>query len=140
MYAITATPEEITAARGKITAEFIDRYYEFLNDVPNGNTRDFGWKYGIMLTDEGIKNHTKDTMKNFLWYQQKIFAGRWLPKWIEAGYTKQVIWALHNEGFLSYQMYSNHMARASGRTDWYYISQRIAKEIYKEHKQKGAEQ
>ena len=134
MYKAWSTPEQVEEARNSIKAEFINRYYEFLEDVPNGGTMEFGRKYGILLTEDGIKNHSKDTMKNLLWYQQNIFSGRWLPKWVEAGYSKHVIWDLSNEGFLSYQMYSNHMARATGRTDWYYISQRVARDIYKEHK------
>lgn len=136
MYRSWSTPEEIEQAKARITEEFISRYYEFLEDVPNGGSKEFGWKYGILLTEEGIRNHSKDTMKNLIWFQQNIFTGRWLPMWVKEGYTKNVIWDLNNEGFLSYQVYSNGMARASNRTDWYYIPQRIAKEIYREHKRR----
>lgn len=101
-----------------------------------GGSKEFGWKYGILLTEEGIRNHSKDTMKNLIWFQQHIFTGRYLPMWVEEGYTKNVIWDLNNEGFLSYQMYSSGMARASNRTDWYYIPQRTAKEIYREYKRR----
>ena len=136
MYKSWCTPEEVQAAKDRIKEEFIDRYYDFLKDVPNGETKEFGTKYGILLTEEGIRNHSRDTMKNMLWFQQRIFNGRWLPLWVKEGYSKQVIWDLCNKGFLSYQMYSNGMARASNRTDFYYISQRVAKEIYKEYRKK----
>lgn len=36
MYRSWSTPEEIAQAKARITEEFISRYYEFLEDVPNG--------------------------------------------------------------------------------------------------------
>lgn len=124
----------IAEAKERITQEFVNKYYEFLEDVPNGGSKEFGKKYGILLTDEGIAHHKKDTMKNFLWYQQNIFTGRYIHGWEEAGYSKCVIWDLYHDGFFAYTYYSNYRARSTGRSEWYYIPQRVAKEIYKANK------
>lgn len=127
----------VEEAKVMIKEEFIRKYYEFLADVPNGTSYDFGRKYGIMLTENGVKKHIKDNLANLKWFQQNIFTGRWIQGWEKAGYEKSLIRALHNEGFLSYQGYYNHSARASGRTEWYFIPQRTATAIYKEFKKDG---
>lgn len=130
----SVTEEEIAKAKEKISSEFINRYNDFMRDLPNGDTIEFGRKYGIRLTEEGIQEHSKDNLKNVSWFQQWIFSGRWLPEWEREGFNRYQIWALNKQGFLSHQEYSNWNARATGKTDYYYISQKIAKEIYKESK------
>lgn len=130
----SVTEEEIAKAKERISKEFIGRYNEFMNDLPNGDTVEFGRKYGVRLTAEGIQEHSKDCLKNIAWFQKWIFSGRWLPAWEKEGFNRYQIWALNKQGFLSYQEYSNWNARATGKTDFYYISQKTAKEIYKESK------
>ena len=130
-----AIQEEVDAAKEKISKEFLDRFDEFLQDVPNGGTWDFGKKYGFTLTEKGIQDHSKDTIKNLMWFQSRVFSGRYIPDWEKAGYNRYVIWDLANQGFLSLQEYSNWNARATGRTSFYYINQKVAKEIYKRRKQ-----
>lgn len=128
-------------AKAKIEKEFIDRYYEFLEDVNTMDLMDlsrngFGWKYGILGGENFKALHGKDTQKNMLWFQTHIFSGRWSYAWEEAGYDRKMIWALHRDGFLSLQYYTNGRARATGKTDFYYINQANAKVIYKKYKQK----
>lgn len=120
----------------KIEQEFIDRFYEFINDVntmEDGN-RDFGMKYGYHLNDAMRKEHGKNTQGNLLWFQTHIYSGRWLPDWIKAGFEIETICELSRSGFLSHNYYCNWNARATGHTNFYYISQATAKEIYKTYK------
>ena len=132
--AMWASQDEALAAKEAISREFLERFREFLQDVPNGGTWDFGKKYGFTLTEKGIQDHSKDTIKNLMWFQSRVFSGRYIPDWEKAGYSRKVIWDLANQGFLSCQEYSNWNARATGRTSFYYISQKVAKEIYKSEK------
>ena len=122
-------------ARKKIEQEFIDKYYEFHKDLKELCDKDFGKKYGITLTEEGKKKYSKDSQASVIFFQKNIFCGRYLPHWIEVGFEKHIIWQLHKIGFLSYQCFYNHNAIVMGRTDFYYISQATAKEIYKAYKQ-----
>ena len=126
----------IEESRNKIEQEFINRYYEFLKDVneKEENNRDFGWKYGWVLTDSMKKKFSKDTQANMIWFHGHIFSGRWLPQWEKAGYDRKILSELHRIGFLSYKYYSNWNARATGKENLYFISQATAKEIYKFHK------
>ena len=135
MAMITDTKE----ARAAIATEFMNGFYEFLADVKaygNGSFDpwDFGMKYGYKLTESGIKEHSKDTQKNMLWYQAHIFSGRHTHGWEKAGYSAKVIWELWHEGFLSHDDCWSHKARIMGKTDFYYISQGTAKQIYKDNK------
>lgn len=117
-----------TEARAKISEEFMSRYFEWLKDYEEMADMDYGRKYGWQRNPE---IEAKDNMKSLIRFQKYMFSGRWLQEWEKAGYDRKTIWDLNREGFLSYQMYSNWNARASGRTDFYYISQKTAKEIYK---------
>jgi hypothetical protein len=121
-------------ARKKIEQEFMNKYYEFLKDVTELNDKDFGRKYGVTLSEEGKKKYSKDSQASVISFQKNIFCGRYLPHWIEVGFEKHTIWQLHKIGFLSYQWIYNSNAIAMGRTDFYYISQATAKEIYKAYK------
>jgi len=123
---------ELKEAKMQIAKDFINKYYAFLDDIKTMESREFGRKYGWGL--ESIKNSTKngkDTQKSLIKFQSLIYSGHWLPEWEREGYPKQLIWDLNKAGFLSYQMYSNCNARATGRTDFYYISQEKAKAIHK---------
>ena len=127
-------------ARVAIATEFMNGFYEFLADVKAYNNggfdpHDFGMKYGYRLTENGRKEHSKDTQKNMLWYHSHIFSGRHTNGWVKAGYTAEVIWKLWHEGFLSHDDCWSYKARIAGKTDFYYINQNTAKQIYKAHKE-----
>lgn len=131
----------VNEAKEMIAKEFIDKYYEFLNDVNTMDVTDtsrggFAWKYGFIGGENFKKLHGKDTQKNLLWFQANVKSGRWLYNWEKVGYDRKTIWALYHEGFLSCQYYTNSMARATGQTEFYYINQANAKVIYKENKRK----
>jgi HSP90 family molecular chaperone len=129
----------VEEAKAQISKEFIDKFYEFLEDVKTMDVihvGEFGKKYGILLRDEAARvKHSKDTQTNLLWFQSNIFSGRWSQAWEKVGYDRQVIYELHKAGFLSLQEYYSSMARASGRTCFYYINQANAKLIYKAYKE-----
>ena len=114
-----------------ICKEFMDKYREWLSDYADLNDHDYGWKYGWQK-NPNIQH--KDNLKAVTYFQKYIFSGRWLPDWVKVGYDKSAIWELHNEGFLSYSYWSNWQARATGHTDFYYLSQKSAREIWKANK------
>lgn len=120
-----------TEARAQISEEFMSMFHGWLQDYAEMPDLDYGRKYGWQKNPEV---EAKDNIKSLVRFQKYIFAGRWLPEWEKKGYDRKTIWDLNRDGFLSYQMYSNWNARASGKTDFYYISQKTAKEIYKESK------
>lgn len=117
-------------AKEMIKAEFIKRFYEWLDDEKNLAPYDYGRKYGWQ---KGEILH-KDNMKSVLTFQKYMFSGRWLPGWVKEGYDRKIIWALHHEGFLSFAEHYDWMSRQTGKTDFYFISQKTAREIYKEYK------
>ena len=117
----------IEEAKTKIGQELVSGFREWLTDHDNLTENEFGRKYGW---GKGTVKHT-ESYKSLKVYMEYCFTGRYLPGWVSAGYDKETIYELHREGFLSYQNYSNWKARQTGRTEWYYIPQRTAKEIYK---------
>lgn len=119
-------------AKERIKKEYMDAYYEWLEDRFKLSDNEYGRKYGWGKSESVMK--LKDSIKAVIVFQKYIFTGRWLPAWEKVGYNRSDIWRLHREGFLSYQMYSNWNARATNRTDFFFISQKTAKEIYKEAK------
>lgn len=134
MRMINEIPEaEVKEAKLKIATEFITKYQEWMKDLKEMDAKDFGWKYGIRFSEEFIQN-LKDTQKTMLKFQSVVFNGRWLYAWERVGYEREMIWRLNRENFLSHDQYSNHRALASGKTDFYYLSQAKAKEIYKAYK------
>ena len=127
----------IEEARKKIEQEFIDRYYQFLEDMraTKPDDREFGKKYGFFFVDpERVKKFSKDNQATLLYFQTNVFNGRWAQKWNAEGIDNSTLWSLKQSGFLSYSYYSNWNARATGRQEFYYISQATAKEIYKANK------
>ena len=127
----------IEEARKKIEQEFIDRYYEFLEDMKNTKEEDkeFGRKYGFYFVDaERIKKYRKDNQTTLMYFQREVFCGRWSQKWNAEGIDNRTLWALKESGFLSYKYYCNRNARATGCQEFYYINQATAKEIYKAYK------
>jgi len=117
-------------AKEMISRELMDSFREWISDFDVLSDYDFARKYTYGKGKEKPK-YTFEYLKHFMDYE---FGGRWLPHWIKEGYPREVIWDLHREAWLSYQEYSNWHARATGRTEWYYISQRTAREIWKAYK------
>lgn len=121
-----------TEAKMSIAKEFIGKYVEWLNDHNNPEMSDseYGRKYGWGKFDSEMK----DTQKSVLWFQGHVFSGRYIWGWKEVGIETAMVHALHRDGFLSYDYCTSSRARALGKTDFYYISQSKAKEIYKAYK------
>lgn len=120
-----------TEARARISEEFMSRFHEWLDDYAEMPDMEYGRKYGWAKNPEV---EAKNDMKSLIRFQKYIFSGLWDYQWVKLGYEQRTLWELKKEGFLSYQMYSNWEARATGKTDFYYISQKTAKEIYKASK------
>jgi hypothetical protein len=123
----------IKEAKLQIAKEFIDKYIEWLSDHNSREMTDgeYGWKYGWGR----FQSDMKDTQKSMLWFQSHIFSGRHIASWKkDFGFDLQTLVALHRDGFLSYDYCTSHKARMLGKTDFYYISQNKAKEIYKAYK------
>ena len=123
---------EIREAKLKIAKEFVDKYIEWLNDYnsPEMPEREYGRKYGW---GKGA-NEMKDIQKSMLWFHGHVFSGKYTWGWAKDGIDLQTLVELHREGFLSYDYCSSWKARQMGKTDFYYISQNKAKEIYKAYK------
>lgn len=117
-------------AKEKISRELMDSFNEWLKDWDEMTDYDFMRKYTYGKGKEKPK-YNFEALKVFMDYE---FGGRYLPGWVKEGYPREVIIQLRNEKWLSYQEYSNWHARATGRTDWFFISQRTAKEIWKQYK------
>ena len=112
-------------AKAKISEEFINRFYEWLDDEKNLPDYEYGKKYGWSKS----KELHKDNLKAVEAFQKYIFCAFWMvDRWESFGYDRHVIWELTNDKFLSEQI-------RKWKT-YYYISQRIAKQIYREHKAK----
>lgn len=119
----------VNEAKLKIATEFIGKYVEWLNDYNNKDMTDkeYGRKYGWGRSLEQMK----DTQKSLIWFQSHIFSGRYNYEWKEIGID---YFELYRIGFLSYDNLWGSKARMLGKTDWYYINQKKAKEIYKAYK------
>jgi len=121
-------------AKKSIAKEFISKYLEWIADYNNTEltASDYGRKYGYSRSEE--TKTQKDTQANLVWFQANIYSGKYIGGWERVGYEKSMIYNLHQMGFLSYQYYSNYQARQTGHSDFYYINQAKAKEIYKAYK------
>jgi hypothetical protein len=122
----------ICEAKMTIAKEFINKYVEWLNDYNNHNMSqsELGRKYGFGRGHSEMK----DTQKSMLWFQSHIFSGRYIWGWKEVGIDRDTVYELHRTGFLSYDYCTSYKARILGKTDFYYICQNKAKEIYKAYK------
>lgn len=118
-------------AKEMIKKEFIEAYYEWLKDEREMPNDDYGRKYGYLKGDNSPHKDNFESVKVFLDY---FFSGRYIQGWVRAGYDRETIWALKNEGFLSYKFYGSYQARIRGKSDFYYINQKTARAIYKEAK------
>ena len=109
----------------------MERFYEWLKDEAEMPEKEYGRKYGYGKSEIPHKDNLKG-LTVFTKYFGFAGYGKDLKK---AGYEMNEIWQLKQEGFLSYTFYSNYTARSLKEQDWYYISQRVAREIYKETKE-----
>lgn len=119
----------INEAKIKVASEFISKYKGFLNDLKTLSENEIGHKYGYLFSKD-----LKDTQKTMLIFQRKVFSGRYLPAWERAGIDRNTVWELHRIGFFSHDLSQSWMAHKTGKTDFYYINQAKAKEIYKAYK------
>ena len=113
-----------------IKKELMEGFCEWLRDEREMPDDEYGRKYGWGKAPEPHE----DSFKALTVYMDYFFGGRFLPGWIKAGYDRETIWALKEEGFLAYKSYTNWDARMRGQTDWFYITRKVAREIYKESK------
>ena len=120
----------LSEAKEKISRELMNGFVEWIRDWDVLSDYDFGRKYYYGKR----KVKPKFNFESLKGYMNDEFNGMWLPHWVKEGYPREIIYQLHREAWLSYQEYSNWRARNTGHTDFYYISQRTAKEIWKEYK------
>ena len=113
--------------RATIKAEFMDRYDQWMKDRIELNDHDYGWKYGWQKTEKLMG--LKDSLTAVVMFQQYIYPMRNADKLEkELGIDRKDIWRPASEKWLSEK-------QAKWNT-FYYISQRVAKEIWKEAKGK----
>ena len=127
------TNAQIEEAKRKISEEFMDHFYTFIEDAKAfGTTYDFGRKYGIYFrNEEMVAKRTKANLTNIVWFQSNIFSmRRYTADWEKAGYDKNVIWKLVDLGFLSETIGYN----SNYHKTFYFIPQKTAKEIFKQYK------
>lgn len=124
---------EIREAKLQIAKDFIDQYLAWLNDYNNPEMpeREYANKYGWGKSTPEMK----DLQKSMLWFHGHIFSGRYIAGWKrDFGFELRTLVELHRAGFLSYDYCSSWKARQLGKTDFYYLSQAKAKEIYRAYK------
>ena len=121
-------------AKERIKAEFMSRYREWLEDVNTLSDMEFGRKWGMGRTE---RTPRKDNMKAVECFQRYWGISRFETGWKDAGYQMNEIWQLHRDGFLSKQEFWGSRARQMGQSVCYFVSQKVAKDIYRESK-KGA--
>lgn len=124
---------EIREAKLQIAKEFIEKYLDWLNDYnsPEMSEGEYARKYGW---GKGAAE-MKDLQKSMLWFHGHIFSGKYVWGWKkENGFELRTLVELHREAFLSYDYCTSHKARMMGKTDFYYINQNKAKEIYRAYK------
>ena len=119
----------INEAKMQIAKEFITKYTEWLNDHNSEemSDKDYGWTYGFGKHKDAFK----DNQTTVIYFQRYIFKGKYLNQWKAEGINP---FELYRAGFLSYDECTSHKARILGKTDFFYISQNKAKEIYKAYK------
>lgn len=118
----------VAEAKEKITAEFIGKFYKWLHDLNELSEKEY-WDEGYNIRP---LKAMKDNQKSLIYFQSSIFSGRWITKWKQLGYDNDILLKLEAEGFLSHQHYWNRYKHPD--TDFFYISQQTAKEIYKANK------
>lgn len=116
-------------AMDRIKKEFMDGYTEWLSDVNNLPDMEYGKKWGMWKTE---RTPRKDNLKAVECFQRYWGVSRFPKGWEKAGYDMKDIWELRRDGFLSLQEFCGSRARQMGQSELYFVSQKVAKEIYKE--------
>lgn len=114
-------------AKGIIKQDFMKRYEEWLTDLREMNDHDFGWKYGWCRT--GKIKEAKDNLNGVATFQKYFDKMRTFMEFKAIGIDRETASALAREKWLS-----------EAREKWevyYFVSQRVAKEIWKEAKSKS---
>lgn len=120
----------IDETRDRISAEYMAHYYEWLHDEAEMSDSDYGRKYGW---GKGEIRHT-DCLASLKVYNRYWGWGAYLPRLKRQGFDSHELWELRKEGFLSYKAYSSWRACQLHETDWFFISERTAVQIYKARK------
>lgn len=125
------TEDQINEAKEKISKIFMDKFYEFIDDVKNtrGDEKDFAWKYGFTIRPEFVEKWTKNTMTNATKFASQVFDGGTIDFWTNNGFEKEMIWELVKEGFLS-----EFTGWRSNSKTFYFLSQDTIKKIFKMYK------
>lgn len=115
------------SAISTIKAEFMKRYEEWLKDLADLDDHDFGWKYGWQRSER--TRSLKDNLTAVGVFQQYFYPTRTYER-IEKdiGIPRQIIWAIARDGWIS------EITR--DRKALYFVSQKRAKEIWREAKGK----
>ena len=129
---MTYTDTQINEAKKRISELFIDKFYEFLNDLKttNGTGNEFGRKYGIQFRPEFVEKRSKANLSNVAWFTSNIFNGGTIDFWTRNGFEKEMIWALVRDGFLA-----EDTPWKSGSKTFYFIRQETAKDIFREYRE-----
>lgn len=118
-------------AKAKITAEFITRYNQWLEDKDNLPEIDYARKYPTY--SERIRT-LKDNFTAVAYFQSNVYNGKWKYQWVNEGYDFSDLMQLVREGFLSITEYTNRYKHPD--TARFYLSQKTAKEIWKQDRNK----
>lgn len=126
----------VTETKERIEREFMQNYYEWLKDVNEMPDRDFTDKYTIGKSQEE-KGGLKDNQKAVICFQRR-FGEKRLTTYERNGYDSDDLLELSRQGFLTHKYYWGRQARSYGYAGvWFIISQKVAKQIYKEYKEKN---
>lgn len=114
----------ILEAKTKLTSEFIARYNEWFADLSNLSDTDYGKKYGWAKPEKA----TKKNQASFLYFGKFIFSayGEFI-EWVNAGYDRELIFALNENGFLG--------CKTKDWKKYFFISQAAIKQIYNDIKE-----
>lgn len=114
-----------------IKDEFMKRYSEWMADRFTLGDYEYGRKYGWQKSETLMT--LKDSIKAIVFFQKYIFSGRTVEGWKRSGIENKAVWALCREGFLSVSE-GNYR-----KPTFYYITQKTAKDIWKERGGKNGE-
>lgn len=81
----------------------------------------------------------KDTYKWFKAMSKNYFGGGYLWRYTKAGITIQQLREAKKNGLVKYYYYSNWLARQLGNTDWYGLTEKGLKVLYKMYKEANYE-
>ena len=118
-------------AKRMIEEEFMKRFDQWKYDNEYLPYSDLGRKYGYTRP---LRYNQMTDLEKMNIFRTYIFAGHYLKDWQRLGIDKYDIWELKNDGFLSYQYYSDWTSRQTGRSDFYYLSKREATKIFKKYR------